>query len=87
MSIVPTPDYIQRQSDNLMNIVAVVYGVALTAALTTHQEVLLHPLSATNILPFLALSAAGILTAFSFYIYVLSIGGGKPYDVEWTEEL
>jgi hypothetical protein len=86
MSITPSSDYSQRQSDNLMNIVAVVYGVALTTALTSHQEVLLHPLSATNILPFMALSAAGILTAFSFYIYVLSIGGGKPYVVDWDED-
>src|ERR1700753_4131625 len=68
-----------------MNIVAVVYGISLTAALGSHQEVLLHPLSAANLLPSIALAAAGILASYSFYIYVLSIGGAKPYDVAWTK--
>ena len=85
MSPRSTAEYNQHESDNLMNIVAVVYGVALTTALISHQQVLLHPLSPTNLLPFMALSAAGILTAYSFYSYVLSIGGDKPYDVTWTD--
>lgn len=86
MGIKTTVEYSQRESGNLMNIVAVVYGVALTAALTSHQEVLIHPLSTINILPFMALSAAGMLTAYSFYTYVLSIGGDSPYSITWSEE-
>lgn len=74
----------QRQSGNIMNIVAVVYGVALTASLIQRPGILLHPLSAPNLLPGLALLTAGLLAAYSFFSYVLSIGANKPYDVTWT---
>jgi hypothetical protein len=77
-------EYNQRESDNLMNIVAVIYGVALTAALSSRPSVLLHPASAPYLIPSVALLTAGLLTAFSFYSYVLSIGGDKPYNVAWT---
>jgi hypothetical protein len=76
--------YNDRESNNLMNIVAVIYGVALTAALSDRASLLLRPVSAPNLIPSLALLAAGLLTAFSFYGYVLSVGGDKPYDVTWT---
>ncbi len=78
--------YNDRESSNLMNIVAVIYGVALTAAISDRPSLILHPASAPNIIPSLALLAAGLLTAFSFYGYVLSVGGDKPYDVTWTIE-
>jgi hypothetical protein len=78
-------DYNQRESDNLMNIVAVVYGVALTAAISSRPSLLLHPLIAPHRIPSLALLAAGLLTAFTFYSYVLSVGGDKPYDVIWSK--
>lgn len=74
----------QRQSDNLMNIVAVVYGVAITIALSTSPDILLHPGSAAELIRSVALLAAVLLAAFSFYSYVLSIGGDKPYNVSWT---
>jgi hypothetical protein len=76
--------YNDRESGNLMNIVAVIYGVALTAAISGRPGLILHPVSAPNLIPSLALLAAGLLTAFSFYGYVLSVGGDKPYDVTWT---
>jgi hypothetical protein len=76
--------YNDRESGNLMNIVAVIYGVALTAAISSRPSLILHPVSAPNLIPSLALLAAGLLTAFSFYGYVLSVGGDKPYDVTWT---
>jgi len=76
----------QRESDNLMNIVAVVYGVAITIALSTHPDTLLHPVSASELIPSLALLAAVLLAAFSFFSYVLAIGGSKPYDVAWTPQ-
>jgi hypothetical protein len=78
--------YNDRESVNLMNIVAVIYGVALTAAISGRPSLILHPASAPNLIPSLALLTAGILTAFSFYGYVLSVGGDKPYDVTWTME-
>jgi hypothetical protein len=74
----------QRQSDNIMNIVAVVYGVALTASLIQRPRILLNPVSAPDLVPGLALLTAGLLAAYSFYSYVLSIGANKPYDVTWT---
>jgi hypothetical protein len=67
-----------------MNIVAVIYGVALTAALSSRPDLLLHPVSTSHLIPSLALLSAGLLTAFTFYTYVLSVGGDKPYDVTWT---
>jgi hypothetical protein len=76
--------YNDRESSNLMNIVAVIYGVALTAAISGRPALILQPVSAPNLIPSLALLAAGLLTAFSFYGYVLSVGGDKPYDVTWT---
>jgi hypothetical protein len=80
------PEYNQRESDNLMNIVAVVYGVAITIALSMRPNALLHPVSAAELIPSVALLAAVLLTAFSFYSYVLAIGGDKPYDVAWTPD-
>jgi hypothetical protein len=74
----------QRQSGNIMNIVAVVYGVALTASLIQRPRILLHPVSAPNLVPALALLTAGLLASYSFFSYVLSIGANKPYDVTWT---
>jgi len=68
-------EYNQRESANLMNIVAVVYGVALTTALSLRPDVLLHPLSQSNTIASLALLSAGLLTALSFFSYVLVIGG------------
>jgi Glycosyl transferase family group 2 len=76
--------YNDRESSNLMNIVAVIYGVALTAAISGRPSLILRPVSAPNLIPSLALLAAGLLTAVSFYGYVLSVGGDKPYDVTWT---
>jgi hypothetical protein len=76
--------YNDRESGNLMNVVAVIYGVALTAAISSRPSLILRPVSAPNLIPSLALLAAGILTAFSFYGYVLWVGGDKPYDVTWT---
>lgn len=78
--------YNDRESGNLMNIVAVIYGVALTAAISGRPSLILRPVSASNIIPSLALLAAGILTAFSFYGYVLAVGGDKPYCVTWTAD-
>jgi hypothetical protein len=77
-------EYNQRRSDNLMNIVAVVYGVAITIALSMNPDALLHPVSAAELFPSLGLLAAVLLTAFSFYSYVLAIGGDKPYNIAWT---
>jgi len=77
-------NYNQRESDNLMNIVAVVYGVALTAALINSPNLLLSPVTVPHQIPSLALLVAGLLTALTFYTYVLSAGGDKPYDVTWT---
>lgn len=74
----------ERQSGNIMNIVAVVYGVALTASLIQRPRILLHPVSAPNIVPGLALLTAGLLASYSFFSYVLSIGANKPYNVTWT---
>jgi hypothetical protein len=76
----------QRKSDNLMNIVAVVYGVAITIAFSMSPDAILHPTSAAEIIPSVALLAAVLLTAFSFYSYALAIGGDKPYDVDWTPD-
>jgi hypothetical protein len=78
--------YNDRESSNLMNIVVVIYGVALTAAISGRPNLILRPVSAPIIIPSLALLAAGILTAVSFYNYVLWVGGDKPYDVTWTIE-
>lgn len=77
-------EYNQRESANLMNIVAVVYGVALTTALSLRPDVLLHPLSVSNTIASLALLAAGLLTALSFFSYVLVIGGDTPYRIAWN---
>jgi hypothetical protein len=79
-------DYNERESDNLMNIVAVIYGVALTAALINRPNLLLRPVTVPHQIPSFALLVAGLLTALAFYGYVLSIGGDKPYDVVWTME-
>jgi len=68
-----------------MNIVAVVYGVALTASLIQRPRILLDPVSAPDLVPGLALLTAGVLAAYSFFSYVLSIGANKPYDVTWTK--
>ncbi len=84
MTMAAGSEYNQRESDNLMNIVAVVYGVALTTALTRRPDVLLRPLSAPYLIPSLALLAAALLTALSFLSYVLSIGGDAPYNIAWT---
>lgn len=77
-------NYNQRESDNLMNIVAVVYGVALTAALINRPSLLLSPVTVPHRIPSLALLIAGLLTSLTFYGYVLAIGGDKPYYVTWT---
>jgi hypothetical protein len=77
-------EYNQRESDNLMNIVAVVYGVALTTAFSSHPDLLIHPLSAQYLIPSMALLAAALLTAFSFFGYVLAIGGDTPYKIAWN---
>lgn len=77
-------DYNQRESGNLMNIVAVIYGVALTAALSSRPSLLLHPVTAPHFIPSLALLVAALLTAFAFFSYVISVGGDKPYNVTWT---
>ena len=79
-------NYNQRESDNLMNIVAVVYGVALTAALINRPNLLLRPVTVPHQIASLALLVAGLMTALTFYGYVLSIGGDKPYDVTWTTQ-
>jgi hypothetical protein len=76
--------YNDRESGNLMNVVAVIYGAALTLAISNRPSLILRPVSAPNLIPSLALLAAGILTAISFYGYVLWVGGDKPYDVTWT---
>jgi hypothetical protein len=47
-------------------------------------DAILHPASAEDLIPSLALLSAVLLTAFSCYSYVLAIGGDKPYDVAWT---
>jgi hypothetical protein len=78
--------YNDRESGNLMNVVAVIYGVALTAAISSRPSLILRPVSAPNLIPSLALLAAGILTAISFYGYVLWVGGDKPYEVTWTTD-
>jgi hypothetical protein len=73
------------KSQSLMEIVAVVYGVAVTLALTLHSQVLLHPSKSVNRLPALVLLAALILTCYAFFSYVLVIGGGAHvYRVGWT---
>ena len=77
-------DYNKHESDNLMNIVAVIYGVALTAALINRPNLLLRPVTVPHQIPSFALLVAGLLTALTFYGYVLSIGGDRPYDVVWT---
>lgn len=77
-------DYNQRESDNLMNVVAVVYGVALTTAFSSHPNLLLHPASPQYLIPGIALLAAALLTSFSFFGYVLAIGGDTPYKIAWT---
>ena len=77
-------DYNERESDNLMNIVAVIYGVALTAALINRPNLLLRPVTVPHQVPSFALLVAGLLTALTFYGYVLSIGGDRPYDIVWT---
>lgn len=74
----------QRQSGNIINIVAVVYGVALTTSFIQRPRILLNPVSAPNFVPGLALLTAGLLASYSFFSYVLSIGANKPYDVTWT---
>jgi len=84
MNMAAGSEYNQRESDNLMNIVAVVYGVALTTALTRRADVLLSPLSAPYVIPSLALLGAVLLTALSFLGYVLAIGGDTPYHIAWT---
>lgn len=76
--------YNDRESGNLMNVVAVIYGAALTLAISNRPTLILHPASAPNLIPSLALLAAGILTAVSFYGYVLWVGGDKPYEITWT---
>ena len=76
--------YNDRESGNLMNVVAVIYGAALTLAISNRPTLILRPVSAPNLIPSLALLAAGILTAVSFYGYVLWVGGDKPYKVTWT---
>lgn len=76
--------YNDRESGNLMNVVAVIYGAALTLAISNRPSLILRPVSAPNLIPSLALLAAGILTAVSFYGYVLWVGGDKPYEVTWT---
>jgi hypothetical protein len=75
----------QRQSDNLMNIVAVIYGVALTAAFISRPHVIIDPVSRRYAVANLALLAAALLTALSFYGYVLALGGDKPYRVAFSK--
>ena len=58
--------------------------MALTTALSQHPEFLLHPLSTPNVIPSLALLAAGFLSALSFFSYVLVIGGDMPYRIAWS---
>jgi hypothetical protein len=58
--------------------------VALTTALSRRPELLLDPLSTANVIPSLALSAAGLLSALSFFSYVLVIGGDTPYRIAWS---
>lgn len=86
MAMETKPERNQRESDNLMNIVAVVYGVAITIALSVRPDAILHPASAEELIPSVALLSAVLLAAFSFYSYVLAIGGDKPYDVAWTSD-
>jgi hypothetical protein len=73
-------DY-RHESEKLMNVVIVIYGAALTVALTKRPRLLLHPAIAPNRIPSLALVAAGLLTVSAFYGYVLFVGGKKGYDI------
>ena len=85
MTMAAGSEYNQRESDNLMNIVAVVYGVALTTALTSPAG--RAPASAIRAVPYPQPGAAGggvLFTALSFLSYVLAIGGDAPYNIAWT---
>jgi hypothetical protein len=56
-----------RKSDGLTRIVAVVYGVALTQALTKNPDIVLHPLTLDNQITALALLAAAVLGGYAFF--------------------
>src|SRR4051794_1836473 len=66
-----------------MQIVTVVYGVSLTSALTRNSDLILHPFG-TNLIQFLCLACAALLSCYAFFAYVMAVSYDHPYDVRWT---
>ncbi len=73
------------QSDNLMRIVAVVYGVALTQALINRTSVIQDPLAPENIIPVLSLACVALLSCYAYFAYVMAVSTDHSYTVEWTK--
>jgi hypothetical protein len=71
------------QSDKLMQIVTVVYGVSLTSAFTKNSDLVLDPFH-QNLIQFLCLVCAALLSCYGFFAYVLAVSSDYPYDVRWT---
>jgi hypothetical protein len=73
----------QRKSDALTRIVAVVYGVAITQALTRNPDIILHPRTPANQQAAIALAAAIILGSYGFFSYTLAVDGAFSYNISW----
>lgn len=71
-------------SDGLAGITVVVYGVAITQALTTNGDVLLHPFTTANHVAAVGLVAAVILSIYGFFSYILAIQGPYSYNIYLT---
>ncbi len=72
-------------SQALVTIVTVVYGVAITAALTEQSGVVFNPQRAPYFIPGFALLATLLLASYFFFSYVLARAGRFPYrNLEWS---
>ena len=79
----PTPDE-RRQSQALVGIVSVIYGVAIAISLTAIPAVLLHPWSDHHLMTTLAVAAAVVLSIYGFFSYVLAVGRDEySYRLLW----
>ncbi len=74
-----------EQSRDLVRIVSVVYGVALTQAVVLNRQVVLHPVASTHSATALAIFAAVWFATYGYFSYVLALGSRTySYRIYWS---
>lgn len=72
------------QSRELVSIVSIIYGVAITFALTDSRDVVLRPWELNRRIPALALATVLALAVYAYYSYVLVLDRSEfRYDMYW----